>query len=105
MKLVNESVIAFLNEFVIKPSKIHGVGLFATKPYQQGERISMFIDKGIITENGKLVNHSYDDNFYLDGEDGTYYGVASKNINIGEELISNYDKAPYFIENALDDYV
>ena len=89
-----------LPEFLtIKKSKIHGLGLFASKNIVQGQTLGIshiphkdFEDGFIRTPVGGMVNHSDDPNVVKMKEltKGVYHLVAIRDINKGEEITVKY---------------
>lgn len=79
---------ADLTDFVIKPSPIHGFGLFATRDFKEGE-VVLYFDN----DANWFVNHScvpttilrevYQDNIRSDF-------LISKGIKAGEEITWDY---------------
>jgi|ERR1041384_965829 len=104
--------------FILAPSSIHGVGVFATEPIPRGTRLRLFaegderylesvpdgFDRYVVQTDapkimcpadfgrmsiGWYLNHSDDPNTrILDG----YEYVADKNIQAGEEITIDYGK-------------
>lgn len=92
-----------MKKFRVDRSKIHGKGIIATLPIEQGERIGI----AIVTRNGipvvtsdlgVFVNHSGKDNSRLVKNGGDYELIAIRDIAVGEEIVSNYSLAPWFVE-------
>ena len=89
----------------VKPSKIHGNGLYAEEPIKAGEPIMLSHNKTSFEEGGEqflksepthyanYYNHNEDTpnatNKWNDKKD-TLYLLASKDIQPGEEITSNY---------------
>lgn len=98
-------------EFLIKPSKIHGKGVFSKKeykkedvliknlfPFKHPDRILIHTEDvpdfhEIIILEGKYLNHcSKNYNSLLFTDDYKIFRLeAIKDIKIGEEIITNYD--------------
>lgn len=102
----------YLDNFTIKPSDIHGNGVFTTRPFQSGEIIGigieyyMYLFPRITTEFGSLINHSSSrPNVSLIYLNNKYYVKADKNIPIDTELLINYDKCPWFIMGSQNWYI
>lgn len=94
----------------ISKSKIHGDGVFAGKYFYSGEKIDIGIEYFLwmiprITYFGSKINHSCYPNVILKYHKGEYIVMAIKNIQKDEEIIIDYNKTPWFIENAQDWYV
>ena len=77
----------------VKPSKIHGNGLFATKDFKAGELICPGRINGKRTPAGRYMNHSTNANVAPEkvGEDMNV--IALRDIYQGEELLVNYRHA------------
>jgi hypothetical protein len=98
-----------------RESRIHGVGLFATRAFAPGERILRRKERTITPraplrederwyhcddlEGGRRVvlgyperhlNHCCDPNAYIAQDDGATYIVARRNIGAGEEITNDY---------------
>ncbi len=88
----------------INKSKIHGIGVFASKSFNVNEFIDVAIDaNNKITYFGSLINHSYTPNTKLvyDGFEKCYYLYSTKIINKNDELVANYNHdTPPFIKKA-----
>lgn len=91
--------------WVIKDSKIQGIGVFSTIPIQKNE----MIDVGIIyylnllpnvTFFGSKINHSYYPNVILRYSPGTntWNIYAKEYIPENEELLLDYNDTPNFIK-------
>lgn len=87
----------------VRPSKIHGRGLFTDEYIPQDRRIILVADlkrhragKSWITKLGRLVNHKKNGNCILKRniDDDTYVMYAKRDINAGEELTSDYSVLP-----------
>ena len=74
----------------IKPSKIHGQGLFATKSFKTGEIVCPGRLNGKRTPGGRFINHSYDSNIMPIKVGDDIYAIASRNIYKNEELLVDY---------------
>jgi hypothetical protein len=77
----------------VKPSKIHGNGLFATKDFKAGELVCPGRINGKRTPAGRYMNHSTNANVAPEkvGDDMTV--VALRDIYQDEELLVNYRHA------------
>jgi len=101
-------------KYIIKKSKINGVGIFANKNIKKNELIDLafilYINEnnlkdGDITLFGSKINHcSINDNSYLKNINNKYYIYAKRNINKGEEITSNYNNTPEIIEKPDKSY-
>ena len=99
-------------DVIVKKSKIHGTGVFATRDFKKGEVILHWKPKylplsakdtltdiekhyiyilkdkiRVMQEPEKFVNHSCDNNTYVMNE----CDVALRDIKAGEEITANYD--------------
>jgi len=97
------------NKFVILPSTIHGVGVFANKNIDKNEIIHCAIHINKITDDfGVYINHSsLNDNAELIKlSDGDYYVIANKFIPKNTEILVNYDgkTIPPFIAGSKPNY-
>ncbi len=74
----------------LRPSKIHGVGLFALRDFAAGERICAGRLNGKRTIAGRYINHSAMPNVHgvRDGDD--IYAVAACQIRENAELLVDY---------------
>ena len=74
----------------LKPSPIHGTGLFATQNFEAGETVCPGRLNGKRTPGGRFINHSANSNILpkLVGDD--IFAVASRKINAGDELLVDY---------------
>lgn len=101
---------------VVKPSPIHGKGVFAATDLQEGDVILRFDDSRLVTDenplregesilhcawlpDGRVVyaqeperytNHSCDPNAYIKEAGGARYFVARREISAGEEITIDY---------------
>jgi hypothetical protein len=77
----------------LKPSPVHGVGMFATKYFFAGEVICPGRLDGKRTPAGRYINHSCDPNVipYKFGDD--LYVIAVKDVGVGNELFIDYRDA------------
>lgn len=102
----------------VKPSSIEGLGIFAARSYQAGDRITRFNTVREVTPeapiraelgervdhcsypDGKMVliafperhvNHSCDPNSYELFEGDASYLVARRNVAVGEEITLDYN--------------
>jgi hypothetical protein len=74
----------------LKPSKIHGDGLFATKSFRMWEVVCPCRLDGKRTPGGRFVNHSHKNNLMPIKIGDDIYAVASQDIYENEELLLNY---------------
>lgn len=99
-----------MKKWKIGKSDIHGKGMICRSPIEDGEIIDMVFDKvnttgdpdkdWDITKAGRCVNHSWKPNTKMNRQGNTYYLQAIKNININDEIVSNYNDTPDFISKA-----
>jgi len=84
---------------LLAPSKINGIGLFATKNYSPNKTLFRAVDNHSITRTGSLINHSWTPNTKLVkvGPNETYDIVSNRPIKINEELTVDYRDTPDFI--------
>jgi hypothetical protein len=88
--------------FRIKPSRIHGSGAFASRPYKKddvvGKALAIIEDDPFTTKYernllGMMLNHSSEPNACLQRlDDGCYYVVILIDVNDDDELLLDYDK-------------
>lgn len=75
----------------VRPSPIHGQGLFATEHFKEHELIASALIKGKRTPAGRYVNHSGTPNaavYKLDDE--SVFLVAVAPIDKGDEILTDY---------------
>lgn len=103
--------ISTAQNFKIKNSSIHGDGVFATKNFNKNEQVfSTIIDENKFSKNNEsfkfdfplnMVNHCWKGNTKLKKIGKKMWGLFStKKIMKGEEIVANYNKQPYFIKEA-----
>jgi SET domain-containing protein len=92
---------------IIKPSRIHGVGVFTVRSFAPNDFIFTAIDENKkITDLGSKINHSWQPNTHLLFVNNEWNIYASGMIEPGEELTANYNKnKPNFIKPAIKDWV
>jgi SET domain-containing protein len=90
-----------MNNWYISESKIHGVGIFASKTFPPNSFIDVAINnKDIITKPfGSTINHSWTPTARLIYSKGTrtYDIYTIKQLNKGEEVTVDYTFTPDFI--------
>ena len=112
----DDPVNAAMMSVIVKPSPIHGNGVFAAMDYKEGDRILEVDDSRIVTDqhplpegeqeyhcdwyaNGRMVllpeparyvNHSCDPTSVVRFIDGVRYDVARRDIRAGEEITHDY---------------
>tara|TARA_R110000868_G_scaffold79386_1_gene226028 strand:- start:2634 stop:3488 length:855 start_codon:yes stop_codon:yes gene_type:complete len=74
----------------LKPSSIHGLGLFATKDFETGETVCPGRLDGKRTPGGRFINHSQNSNIRPELVGDNIFAVASRKINAGDELLVDY---------------
>lgn len=74
----------------LKPSRIHGTGMFALKDFAAGEIICPGRLDGKRTPAGRFINHSFSSNIVPKKVGDDIYAVAARNIHVGEELLVDY---------------
>ena len=74
----------------LRPSKIHGNGLFATKSFEQWDVVCPCRVKGKRTPGGRYVNHSHKNNLMPVKIGDDIYVLATRDIYENEELLLNY---------------
>jgi hypothetical protein len=74
----------------LRPSRIHGTGVFAEDAFSASDRIGMARVNGMRTQVGRYTNHSVNPNakMKLDGDD--IYLEAIRDIQSGDEITTNY---------------
>lgn len=110
----------------VKPSQIHGLGLFASEDIKEGERIIhgnpdySFVEEWVRykkTEKIKsftlargycMINHSEEPNTHREGKD--LHIIASRDIQKGEEITEDYyklgdDHNPFETHNNLEEFL
>src|SRR3989304_8150383 len=81
------------------PSPIEGRGCFACRNMEKGEDIDIAITLSGVTRFGSLINHSRNGNSILvDKGSFTWMLVTTRKIGMGEEITSDYRKAPPFVK-------
>ncbi len=80
------------NNYAIRPSPIHGSGVFANQDFNKGDFINTHFEPGEkITDFGANLNHCSNCNARSDkSEDGSYKTYAEKNIKKGDEVTLDY---------------
>lgn len=74
----------------LKPSNLHGQGLFTAKVFKQGEMIAPMQLNHKRTPAGRFINHSFKNNVLPVKIEGNIYAIAIRDIGEGEELLVNY---------------
>lgn len=96
-------VIILLNKnkenFTVKKSNIHGVGVYTTKYYKKNSFLFEAIESDKeITELGKYINHCDKPNTVLLKYNNGWSLFAIQDIDEDTEILTNYKQAPYFIQ-------
>lgn len=74
----------------VRPSRIHGVGVFALRAFGQNEVICPGRLDGHRTPAGRFINHSVSPNTTSVKCGADIYAVALRDIETGEEILVNY---------------
>jgi hypothetical protein len=74
----------------LKPSSIHGLGLFATKDFETGETVCPGRLNGKRTPGGRFINHSQNSNIQPELIKNDIFAVATRKIHAGDELLVDY---------------
>jgi len=74
----------------LKPSSIHGRGLFATKDFEAGETVCPGRLDGKRTPGGRFINHSQNSNIRPELVGHDIFAVAARKISAGDELLVDY---------------
>jgi hypothetical protein len=75
----------------VKPSPIHGTGMFAIKEFKKGETIAPARISGMRTPAGRFTNHSGNPNAKsITMISGDVYFLACEDIKAGEEILNDY---------------
>ena len=74
----------------LKPSSIHGLGLFATKDFKIGEIVCPGRIDGKRTPGGRFINHAQNNNVQPKLVGDNIFAIASRKINAGDELLVDY---------------
>jgi hypothetical protein len=74
----------------LKPSSIHGLGLFATKDFKTGETVCPGRIDGKRTPGGRFINHAQNSNIQPKLVGDNIFAIASRKINAGDELLVDY---------------
>ena len=97
---------SFEQNWEIRPSNVHGNGIFANREIQKGERIGLVFvihpddilpqdqPKRVIvrTKMGSLINHSVFGNSELKRKHNRYILIATRRILPGQEITSDYNR-------------
>ena len=89
----NESDLIDMPEGVfveLKPSSIHGTGLFAAKDFEVGEVVCPGRLNGKRTPGGRFINHSQNSNIQPELVGNDIFAVAARKISAGDELLVDY---------------
>jgi hypothetical protein len=74
----------------LKPSPIHGMGLFATRDFEAGETVCPGRIDGKRTPGGRFINHSALHNITPVLVQDDIFAVAARKICAGDELLVDY---------------
>jgi len=83
---------ALINNYVVRPSPIHGNGVFANQDFKKGDFINTHFEPGLkLTDFGKHLNHSSSPNARSERlDDNSYKTYAEKNISRNDEITLDY---------------
>lgn len=83
---------SLMNNYVIRPSPIHGSGVFAKKPFRKGDFINTHLDANDnITEFGSFLNHSQNPTARsVKQKDTSYNTYAEKDVKKDDEVTVDY---------------
>jgi len=81
-----------MNNYEIRPSPIHGNGIFATKPIRKGDFVNTHFKAGYdITDFGKHLNHSNNPNARsIKQDDESFKTYAERDIDPDDEITLDY---------------
>jgi len=86
----------------VKPSKIHGHGMFSEMPINKGEHIATAATAGLRTIAGRYVNHSSSPNAEMKRhESGDIDLYSTRSISAGEEITTDYEHTMYIPEDQI----
>lgn len=74
----------------IRPSKRHGLGLFTTKPYKNGELIAPAVLEGNLICFSRYCNHGAEPNAEPVRMDDDIFIQAQRDVKPGEEVLMDY---------------
>lgn len=72
-------------------SLIHGLGMFATAKFKDGDEVCPAMIGSFRTEAGRYINHSDKPNIKMVRHDGGVMVHACKEIKNGDELLVDYE--------------
>ena len=72
-------------------SPVHGLGMFATTRFKEGDEICPAMVGSFRTEAGRYINHSDEPNIKMRRHDGGIMAIACKDILNGDELLVDYE--------------
>ncbi len=75
---------------VVGPSRIHGVGVIATRDFAPGELVGPARVDGMRSQLGRYTNHSPSPNGRMNMDNGTISLIALAQIREGEEITTDY---------------
>ena len=95
----------FTSAYVIKPSTIHGVGIYTQKNILKDDVLfkAISVDESV-TPLGSYVNHCNRPNTKLVEKDKAWFLVALTDIKKNTELKCNYNLTPDFIMKPGDNW-
>ncbi|SRR6266436_7948501 len=74
----------------VRPSQVHGKGLFALRVFEAGDTICPGRLDGKRTPAGRFINHSPEPNVIPLLVGANIYAVAARGIQVNEELLTDY---------------
>jgi len=89
---------SLVNNYEVRPSPIHGRGVFSTKTFKKGELVNTHLypdEKGVsqTTHFGGFLNHSTTPNALTKQyKDGFYKTFAKVDMKPGDEITLDYTK-------------
>lgn len=90
----------------LRPSNIHGNGLFSNIDYKPNDYVFNAVNNGcFITPIGSKINHSWNPNTYLKRDLLKYNVYAKKYIPSNTELTIDYRYSPFFIQKPPNHYI
>ena len=82
----------------VRDSRVAGQGLFACAAFAAGDRVAPGVSAGKRTLAGRYINHGTSPNVVYDAQSSAF--VALRDIEPGEELLSDYSATLAVIEGA-----
>lgn len=96
--------------WVIRNSKIQGVGVFLDRDYKSNERIDIgiYFFLGffpIVTPFGSKINHQDNANCYLQYYNHQWHVTTRSALTKATEITLNYQDCPWYIKGKEKDYI